>query len=409
MVISCLILLLAFIYYVYFSGEGKFSSSNKKYYLILFAVFIRLLASGFIETDNYTWLDYSLRTIEYGYPRIIDDPIWYSYWSDHNPLKIFVQHPPLAFYLYAPIAYVSDHASNLLNILFFTLSIHVLWNFLERRKVNPLYPTLLYITFPLFYLESASLFSFNILTISVLTVALVNYVEYNESKNKQNLWKTIFCLTAATLIDYTSILLLSFLSVHFLLKNRRNALQVIVILTIIWAPFLLWNLYADFPIFHNFGFTYLQAHHMNDQLSYGEAVREYYSGHANKTLRYYLMDNPLFAVICLILFLNLNLLLIGRNKFHELKYVLLMSIILQLLLLTYYAVIKYQSHPIANYVRYIIPPMFYVIPLSLKNELTSRDKKLAYLITALNLILILYILTANHFQWVTIQWNRTIS
>ena len=407
MLAACTLLLTVFTYYVYSRGEGGFATSDRKYYVLLFAVFIRLLAAGFIETDNYMWTDYTQRTLEYGYPRASGDPLYYSYWADKNSLNVFVQHPPLAFYLYAPVVGLSVHAASLLNMLFFVLGIHVLWNFLERRHSDPLLPSLLYLTFPLFYLESVSLFSFITLTMSVLLVGLVNYVEYSESRKPEHLSKMVFCFAAALVIDYTAVIILLFLSVHMLFKNRRMLRETAVVLAVVWTPFALWNLYTGFPMFHNYGFTYVFAHHFNDNLPYGEAVRQYYSWPSGG-LSAYFMDTPMFAAINLLIFLNLNIALLGKGRFQELKHVFAATAVLQMLLLTYYAVLKYQSHPIANYMRYIMPAAFCLIPLSLRGGFDGKYKRLAQATILLNLVFILYVLWSNQFQWVTVKWTRFV-
>ncbi|OYT42212.1 MAG: hypothetical protein B6U86_00775 [Candidatus Altiarchaeales archaeon ex4484_43] len=96
--------------------------------------------------------------------------------------------------------------------------------------------------------------------------------------------------------------------------------------------------------------------------------------HESAIFPYYFMDNEFFAFINFVIFLNGNLLLLGNRRGRGWNCVIFLTISTQLLLLTYYAVIGYQSHPIA----------------------------IALII--LNIILNLLLVVNGGFQWVTVRW-----
>jgi len=399
-------------YFLFLRGEYLLMDNKafkvKKFYFLLFAFLIRFPGFALVNGDVQVLMYLTEYTIRFGYPYVKGLPLYASYWSEHNPLYMYVCHPPLTFYLYAPVVAIIEYASVIFTIGLFMLSLNVFWNYLERNNKNPLIPSLLYATFPLFLIESMTSISLNILLISVLMVGIVNYLEYERGKSRNNLMKAVISFSIAPIIEYSAILFLFFFSIyflhreiHFLHRERKNA---IILLIVIWFPFLLWNIFAGFPIFHSYAFHYTKEHHFDDNLPYKEAVREYYDQHENAVLPYYLMDNEFFAFINFAIFLNGNLLLIGNGR-RKWNLIILLSILTQLLLLTYHAVIGYQSHPLANFARYIIPSAFLIVPFSLRTRFNGKWKLIALIVLAINLLFLLSLIINGGFRWVTLDWR----
>lgn len=401
------ILLILLIYYIFFRNEYLFDFTekrrNRKFWVLLVVLVIRLIAIYFTNGDIYILLKLTETTIEKGYPYVAGLPTYVSYWSDHNPLDIYVCHPPLVFYIYSPVIALLGHGSMIFTTFLFLLSLHVIWNWFERNNKDPLIPCLLYGTFPLFYLESLTHISMNITLIAILSVGITSYLDYEKSKDISRLKKAVLCFALAPMIEYSAILFLGFFSIYFILEERfRN--KAIIILFIIWLPFISWTLFTDFSVFHSYAFTYTREHHFDENLSYGEAVRKYYSMHESAIFPYYFMDNEFFAFINFVIFLNGNLLLLGNRRGRGWNCVIFLTISTQLLLLTYYAVIGYQSHPLANFARYIIPSAFLIVPFSLRTEFDNKWRLIAIALIILNIILNLLLVVNGGFQWVTVRW-----
>jgi len=400
------IFLMLLMYFLFLRGEYLFMDNKgifnkKKFYFLLFVFLIRFPGFALSNGDIQVLMDLTQYTIRFGYPYVKGLPLFISYWSEHNPLYMYVCHPPLAFYLYAPVVAALGYASVVFTIAIFLLGLNVLWNYLEENNKDPLIPSLLYATFPLFLLESMTSMSLNILLMGVLMVGIVSYLEYEGGGSRDKLLKAIISFSVAPLIEYSAIIFLFFFSLYFLHRERKNA---IIPLIVIWLPFLLWNLFAGFPIFHSYAFHYTKEHHFDEGLPYGEAVRGYYYVHKNAILPYYLMDNEFFAFINFAIFLNGNLLLIG-NRRRKWNSIIIFSILTQLLLLTYYAVIGYQSHPLANFARYIIPSAFLIVPFSLRTEFNRKWKLIAFAVLAINMLFLFSLIVNGGFRWVTLYWR----
>lgn len=404
-VVTSGILLFSLLYYLFFRNEYFTSSRSgtKKLWVLAAVFFIRLVALYFTNGDVYVLQELTKTTIERGYPYVGGLPTYVSYWSDHNPLGMYVCHPPLVFYIYAPIVALLGEASMIFTTFLFLLSINVVWNWFERNNSDPLIPCLLYGTFPLFYLESLTHISLNIALIAVLAVGITNFLDYKKEGDKSRLNKTVLCFALAPLIEYSAILFLGFFSLYFILTEKSKS-KALIALFIIWSPFVLWNVYADFPIFHSYAFTYTSEHHFNESLPYGEAVRSYYRQHENAIFPYYFMDNVFFAFINFGFFLNGNLLLLGNKQKRGWNSVLFLAILTQLLMLTFYAVFGYQSHPLANFARYIIPSAFLIVPFSLRTDYPDRWKMMALALIFLNMAINLAVVFNGGFQWVTVKW-----
>ncbi len=412
MIIISGVLLILLLYYLFFRDERLFDSVegqkfNTKLWVIVLVLGIRLVALYFTNGDVYVFLELTKTTMETGYPYVEGLPEYVSYWSDHNPLHMYVCHPPLVFYMYSPvIALIGQEGLMIFTVFLFLLSLHVLWNWFEREGRDPLIPCLLYGTFPLFYLESLTHISVNIALVAILAVGITSYLEYERTRDASRLKKACLCFALAPLIEYSAIVFMGFFSLYLILKRGLNnkALVTLVILFIIWLPFVSWNIFADFPIFHSYAFTYTHAHHFNENLPYGNAVRTYYSMHKDAIIPFYLMDTEFFAFINFAIFLNGNLLLLGSRQKRGWGSIVFLAIFTQLLILTYYAVIGYQSHPLANFARYIIPSAFLIVPLSLRWEFKNRWKRIAIALIALNIVFDFVVVINGSFQWVSMRW-----